>query len=141
MKGPMLKEPRLRRQTLSRLMLLVALTFGVFGMHTFGHPSDLPAPGAGHMTPAAQKIEHLPAAAHGHGHHGSHGHSDGLHAFTVCLAVLGGVLVLSSLSLLRQRRWDRYVPTGSRSWATGRRRAPPRRSIGLHLTAVSVMRT
>ncbi|MGW9193621.1 DUF6153 family protein [Micromonospora chersina] len=120
-------------------MLLVALTFGVFGMHTFGHPSDLPAPRAGHMTAAAHKIENTPAAAHGH--HGSHGHSDGHHAFTVCLAVLGGVLVLGSLSLLRQRRWDRYVPAGPRSWATRRHRAPPRRPIGLHLTAVSVMRT
>ncbi|MFF4894426.1 DUF6153 family protein [Micromonospora chersina] len=135
----MRKEPRLRRQTLLRLMLLVALTFGVFGMHTFGHPSDLPAPGAGHMTAAAHEIENMPAAAHGL--HGTHGHSDGLHAFTVCLAVLGGVLVLGSLSLLRQRRWDRYVPAGPRSWAQGRRRAPPGRPIGLHLTAVSVMRT
>lgn len=135
MKGRMLKEPR---RTLLRLVLLVALTFGVFGMHTFGHPSDLASPGAGHMTAAADKIENMPAAAKGH--HGSHGHSDGLHAFTVCLAVLGGVLVLSSLSLLRQRRWDLGVPARPRSWAAGRRRAPPR-PIGLHLTAVSVMRT
>ncbi|WP_435585937.1 DUF6153 family protein [Micromonospora aurantiaca (nom. illeg.)] len=135
----MLKEPRLRRQTLLRLMLLVALTLGVFGMHTFGHPSDLASPSAGHMTATAHKIENMPSAAQGH--HGSHGRSDGLHAFTVCLAVLGGVLVLSSLSLLRQRRWDLCVPAGPRSWAAGRRRAPPRPPIGLHLTAVSVMRT
>ncbi|GGR98927.1 hypothetical protein GCM10010169_49420 [Micromonospora fulviviridis] len=135
----MLKEPRLRRQTLLRLVLLVALTFGVFGMHTFGHPSDLVSPGVGHMTSAVHTIEDAPAPAQGH--HGSHGRKDGLHAFTVCLAVLGGVLVLGSLSLLRHRRWDLCVPAGPRSWATGRRRAPSHRPIGLHLTAVSVMRT
>ncbi|RZU76337.1 DUF2946 family protein [Micromonospora kangleipakensis] len=139
MKSPMVNEPSLRRQTLLRLVLLVALAFGVFGMHTFGHPPDLGSSGGGYMTTAAHKIETVPAAEQGHD--GSHGHSDGLHAITVCLAVLGGVLVLSSLSALRQRQWDLAMPTGAQPWATGRRRAPPRRPIGLHLTAASVLRT
>ncbi|MFG2058736.1 DUF6153 family protein [Micromonospora sp. NPDC048930] len=139
MKSPMVNEPSPRRQTLLRLVLLVALTFGVFGMHTFGHPPDLGSSSAGHMTTAVHKVETVPSTEQGH--HGSHGHGDGLHAFTVCLAVLGSVLVLSSLSVLRQRRWDLSLAAGTRSSATGGRRVPPRRPIGLHLTAVSVLRT
>jgi hypothetical protein len=138
MKSSAVNEPNLRRQTLLRLMLLVALTFGVFGMHTFGHPPDLGRSAAGHMTTTAHKIE--PAPAPEQGHDGSHGHGNGLHAFTVCLAVLGTVLVLISLSMLRQRRWDLAMPA-AQTWATGKRRAPPRRPIGLHLTAASVLRT
>lgn len=139
MKSSTSNEPSLWKQTLLRLVLLIVLALGVLGIHTFGHPPDLGSFGAGHMTTAAHKIGIVPAAEQGHD--GSHGHGDGLHAFTACLAVLGSVLVLSSLSVLRQRRWDLWVPAGPLSWATGGRPAPARRPIGLHLAAVSVVRT
>ncbi|MGC4885645.1 DUF6153 family protein [Micromonospora sp. DT227] len=133
-------EASLRRPPLLRLVLLVALAFGVFGMHTFGHPPDPAAAGTGHTATAAHQSSTGSTAEQGHG--GSHGHDDGVHPFAVCLAVLGSVLLLSFLPTLRQRRWDPCRPAGSRrSWATGSRRGPPRRPIGLHLTAVSVLRT
>jgi hypothetical protein len=140
MKSPAVNEPNLRRrQTLLRLTLLVALAFGVFGMHTFGHPPDLEHPAVGHGTTAGHMIEPVPAPAQGHD--GSHGHGDDLHAFTVCLAVLGAVLVLISVVLLRRRRRDLAMPAGVWPWVTGKCRAPPRRPIGLHLTVLSVLRT
>lgn len=98
MKSPTVNGSSLRKQTLLRLVLLVALAFGVLSMHTFGHPPDLGCFGAGQLTTATHKIGIVPAAEQGHD--GSHGHGDGLHPFTACLAVLGSVLVLSSLSVL-----------------------------------------
>ncbi|MEV0810332.1 hypothetical protein [Micromonospora sp. NPDC050200] len=41
-------------------------TFGVFGMHTFGHPPDLRLSATGHMTTAAYKIGPVPAPDQGH---------------------------------------------------------------------------
>ncbi|WP_231935145.1 DUF6153 family protein [Micromonospora viridifaciens] len=134
-----MNEPGLRRQMLLRLMLLVVLTFGVFGMHTFGHPPDLGRSAAGHMTAAAHEIDPVPVPEQGHD--GSHGQGDSLDAFSVCLAVLGTALVLISLAMLRQRRWDLPMPASAQPWAAGQHRAPPRRPIGLRLTAVSVLRT
>ncbi|MEU2616090.1 DUF6153 family protein [Micromonospora sp. NPDC007271] len=129
----------MRRQRLLRVVLLVALAFGVFGMHTFGHPPDLRCSVAGDMATAAHEIDHVSAPEQGRD--SSHGYGDDLHAFTVCLAVLGAALVLISLTMLRQRRWNLAMPADAQRWATGRRRAPPPRPIGLRLTAASVLRT
>ncbi|MEU4789359.1 DUF6153 family protein [Micromonospora tulbaghiae] len=129
-----------RSHPLLRLALLVAVTFGVFGMHTFGHPAG---PDAAHASAAhgsaGHEIASAPAAAHGED--GPPGHRDGAHAFTVCLAVLGGALVLGALSLLRGRRRGAGTPTGLRSRGPRPDRGPPRRPIGLRLRAVTVLRT
>ncbi|MFF0659171.1 hypothetical protein [Micromonospora tulbaghiae] len=114
-----------RSHPLLRLALFVAVTFGVFGMHTFGHPTG---PEAAHASAA-------------HGEDGSPGHGEGMHAFTVCLAVLGGALVLSALSLLCRPRRGTGTPAGPRSRGPGPHRGPPRPPIGLRLRAVTVLRT
>lgn len=132
-----MNQPSWRRQTLPRLVLLVALAFGILGMHTFGHPPSLGSTDVGHMRAAAHEIDALPAALQGHD--GSHRGS--LHASTVCMAMVGGVLALTSASVRRQRRWEPGVPAARRSRAMTRRSAPPSRLIGLHLTALSVVRT
>ncbi|MBQ1041588.1 hypothetical protein KBX03_03620 [Micromonospora sp. C72] len=132
-----------RSHPLLRLALFVAVTLGVFGMHTFGHPTG---PDAAHASTAhaahastVHEIAAEPDAAHGEG--GSPGHRDGLHAFTVCLAVLGGALVLGVLSLLRRRRRGAGTPTGPWSRVNRPDRGRPRRPIGLRLRAVTVLRT
>lgn len=123
-----------RMQTLPRLMLLVALTFGVLGLHTFCHQPDV-GHGAHAMTAA-----HLTGAP-GQGPDGSTDHDIGLHAFTVCLAVLGTVAVVVSLVMHGRRRLCLGLLAGADLRVTGRRRGPPRRRIGLHLTTLAVMRT
>ena len=92
-----------RTHPLLRLALFVAVAFGVFGMHTFGHPAGPDAAHAsaahgstGHGVGAAHEIAAAPGVAHEPD--GSPGHRDGAHAFTVCLAVLGGALVLGVLA-------------------------------------------
>ncbi|MEU8368079.1 hypothetical protein [Micromonospora tulbaghiae] len=152
-----------RAHPLLRSALFVAVAFGVFGMHTFGHPAGPDAAhasaahasaahasaahaGTGHASAAHAGIAHAAdeiAAAPGvvHGEDGSPGHRDGLHAFTVCLAVLGGVLVLGVLSLLCRPRPATGTPTGPRSRGPGPGRGPPRPPIGLRLRAATVLRT
>ncbi|MCO1617926.1 DUF6153 family protein [Micromonospora sp. CPM1] len=142
-----------RAHPLLRSALFVAVAFGVFGMHTFGHPAGPDAAhasaahaGTGHASAAHAGIAHAAdeiAAAPGvvHGEDGSPGHRDGLHAFTVCLAVLGGVLVLGALSLLCRPRRATGTPTGPRSRGPGPGRGPPRPPIGLRLRAATVLRT
>ncbi|MEH0821909.1 MULTISPECIES: DUF6153 family protein [Micromonospora] len=134
-----------RAHPLLRLALLVAVTFGVFGMHTFGHPAGPDATqasaahvGVAHAAGTADEIAAAPGAAHGEDD--SPGHRDGMHAFTVCLAVLGGVLVLGALSLLCRPRRGTGTPTGPRSRGPGPR-GPPRPPIGLRLRAATVLRT
>ncbi|MEU4636197.1 DUF6153 family protein [Micromonospora chalcea] len=135
-----------RTHPLLRLALFVAVAFGVFGMHTFGHPAGPDAAHAsaahgstGHDAGAAHEIAAAPDAAHGPD--GSPGHRDGTHAFTVCLAVLGGALVLGVLALLRRRRRGTGTPTGPWSRVNRPDRGPPRPTIGLRLRAVTVLRT
>lgn len=137
-----------RAHPLLRLALFVAVTFGVFGMHTFGHPAG-PDPahasaahgGMTHAADAGTADEIAAAADAAHGEDGSPGHRDGMHAFTVCLAVLGGVLVLGALSLLCRTRRGTGTPTGPRSRGPGPGRGPPRPPIGLRLRAATVLRT
>ncbi|MEU5826773.1 DUF6153 family protein [Micromonospora tulbaghiae] len=132
-----------RAHPLLRSALFVAVAFGVFGMHTFGHPAG---PDAAHanvahagVAHAADEIAAAPGVVHGDG--GSPGHRDGLHAFTVCLAVLGGALILGVLSLLCRPRRATGTPTGPRSRGPGPGRGPPRPPIGLRLRAATVLRT
>ncbi|MCZ7429994.1 DUF6153 family protein [Micromonospora sp. WMMA1949] len=133
-----------RAHPLLRLALFVAVTFGVFGMHTFGHPAGpdaahASAVHAGHAADVGREIAAAPDAAHGDD--GPAGHRDGTHVFTVCLAVLGGALVLGALSLLWRPRRGTGTPTGPRSRGPGPDRGPPRPPIGLVLRAVTVLRT
>ncbi|MFI7246838.1 DUF6153 family protein [Micromonospora chalcea] len=135
-----------RAHPLLRLALFVAVAFGVFGMHTFGHPAgpdtahaSAAHAGTGHAAGTGHDIAAEPDAAHGEG--GSPGHRDGLHAFTVCLAVLGGALILGVLALLRRRRRGVGTPAGPWSRVNRPDRGPPRRPIGLRLRAVTVLRT
>ncbi|MEU8072409.1 MULTISPECIES: DUF6153 family protein [unclassified Micromonospora] len=128
-----------RAHPLLRLALFVAVTFGVFGMHTFGHPAGLDAAHASAVHGSTGHAATAPDAAHGDD--GSPGHREGTHVFTVCLAVLGGALVLGAMSLLWRPRRGAGAPTGPRSHLPGRDRGPPRRPIGLRLRAVTVLRT
>ncbi|RLQ04378.1 hypothetical protein EAD96_15260 [Micromonospora sp. BL1] len=140
-----------RAHPLLRSALFVAVAFGVFGMHTFGHPAGPDAAhasavhasaahaGTGHAVGTGHEIAAEPDAAPGDG--GSPGHRDGLHAFTVCLAVLGGALILGVLALLRRRRRGAGTPAGPWSRVDRPDRGPPRRPIGLRLRAATVLRT
>ncbi|MBC9002954.1 MULTISPECIES: hypothetical protein [Micromonospora] len=123
-----------------RLMLLVALAFGVLGMHTVGHHPYLGGSGVEstmadlHHAPVAPAGEHSPSGSDGHGH--------GVDAFAVCLAVLGAAVVLASLSMLRRCRRDLPLSARARHWTRGRGYDPPSRPrLGLQMTAVSVLRT
>lgn len=137
-RGASTRRPTRAPRPLLRLALLVAVTLGVFGMHTLGHPGG---PGASHAAHASATHEIATAPAAAHDADGTPGHRDGVHAFTVCLAVLGGALVLGALSLVRRRR-GAGAPTGARARATrSADRGPPRRPIGLRLRAVTVLRT
>ncbi|MET7835811.1 DUF6153 family protein [Micromonospora sediminicola] len=130
------RRPARGSHPLLRLALLVAVTLGVFGMHTLGHPAEAGAGAlhAGHASTVHASVT-APAAD------GSPGHHDGMHAFTVCLAVLGGAMVLGALSLLRHRRRISGAPLGLRSRDIRPDRGPPRRPIGLRLRAGTVLRT
>ncbi|AXH93630.1 hypothetical protein AB0N38_28650 [Micromonospora aurantiaca] len=122
------------------LMLLVALAFGVLGMHTVGHHPSLRGSG---VESAMADLRHTPVVPAGEQSlSGSDGHGRGVDAFAVCLAVLGAAVVLASLSMLRRCRRELPVSARARQWTWGRGCGPPPRPpLGLRMTAVSVLRT
>ncbi|WP_420033319.1 DUF6153 family protein [Streptomyces sp. cg28] len=80
-----------------RLLLFVALLFGIVGMHTLGHPTGharehgmMPA----HSTAAPAAVHAAPVAAGGHEMPGD----GGMDPLSVCLAVLGSFTLLLLLA-------------------------------------------
>ncbi|MFE9692322.1 hypothetical protein [Micromonospora sp. NPDC005806] len=124
-----------------RLMLLIALAFGVLGMHAFGHHPDFTDAGVENTMTDLHHTSVAPIEKQNHGG-GSDGHGHGVDVFTVCLAVLGAGVVLASLSMLRRRRGELPVPAGAWPWRRSRGHdPPPRRPLGLQMSTVSVLRT
>jgi hypothetical protein len=122
-------------------LLLVAVTSGLFAMHTLGHagaPGTMPghqatAPmHASHAGPSLPSVD-LPAP-------GGPGLMMG--ELLVCLAILGGV-VLFALTSRRARGGVPRRPAGPgwATWIASAVRGPPSSRIGLALADLSVLRS
>lgn len=133
--------------SLPRVLLLVLLTFGVAGMHTFGHGGHAAnghqtmADGLPHgaLTAAGQDVSHdlLQVAQVGES---TTGGSTGMDLLSVCLAVLGAFGLAVGLAMLRVRS-HRHRSGARTRLATHRGgRGPPVPSLGLRVAAVSVLR-
>jgi len=135
----------------ARWLLLLGTVLGLAAMHTLGHcgmrmdthramgmtvgAPVMPAAAAPPWLTAARAAI-VPACAEGHCD--DHGAMSG---WSICLAVLGGLLVFALLTALlvawrRERGWAR----GTRSSVPGGPRAPPRRRPGLILASAAVLR-
>lgn len=136
-----------------QLLLFAALLFGIFTMHTVGHPAEHGGPGGGaapmaaehSMTapgPAAGQVTQVPEAAHpGIRHPVRPAPMRGMDPMAVCLAVLTvwGLALLTAL--MAARRPANGVPgtAGARSPRLPRPPPPPRPRKAL-LTSLSVLR-
>ncbi|GAA0793374.1 DUF6153 family protein [Spirilliplanes yamanashiensis] len=133
-----------------RLVLLLAVTFGVFGMHTVGHVGTAHAamPQGSHSVdvppteiPAmAMPVEPVLSAA---GSVSAGGGSLMLDPTAICLAVLSAVGVLALMRLARRRRAGRVLPgraAGRSQAGSTSERAPPGRRVGLVVAQLSVLR-
>jgi len=130
---------------IARWVLLSCTLFGLAAMHTLGHTSPLHSPGTVAMAAMGGSPDSvaMPALAPPEcpaGHCDGHG-SGGMSGWSVCLAVLSGFIALVVLAALlswmmsgRGRLWEKKpgrppVPRG-----------PPRRSAGLALVSMAVLR-
>ncbi|MFE7532933.1 hypothetical protein ACFU67_01500 [Streptomyces rhizosphaericola] len=146
-----------------RLLLLAALLFGIFTMHTVGHPAEHPdpglaaqagpvaaqaGPGSAHTGPAAVsavEVEvEVDGVSGGAAHHSGPASPDspmsGMDPLSVCLAVLGAWgLALVGLWLFGVRVGGRGLgtPVGSGLLRVLRANPPPPISV---LATVSVLR-
>ncbi|MER5277089.1 hypothetical protein ABT025_15180 [Streptomyces sp. NPDC002809] len=141
-----------RSATYGQLLLFAALLFGIFTMHTVGHPSEHSGPGlmtraAPHVTagsaaavaPPGSVMTPGPAAAV---RHESPSPLHGMDPMAVCLAVPAtwGLALLIVLSLVR-RYAGRWPGRGrARSPRTPRPPPPPPRPRNAVLTGLSVLR-
>ncbi|MFJ1592698.1 hypothetical protein ACIOD0_20990 [Kitasatospora albolonga] len=119
-----------------QLLLFAALLFGIFTMHTVGHPAE-------HASPAVSTAG-VDGVSVGPGHHSSHESHDspmsGMDPLSVCLAVLGAWgLALVGLRLFGARVDGRPLgtPTGAGLLRVLRPNPPPPISV---LATVSVLR-
>ncbi|MER8219875.1 DUF6153 family protein [Streptomyces sp. NPDC094143] len=128
---------------LGHLLLVVVLAFGVFVMHTVGHPTEAHGSGTGHATvreqPAAHSSEDSPHAAPA-----DHPASTDLPVGTgdmtsLCVAVLLAAWVLTALARSALARDpDGRTRLRARALAAWRPGPPPPR--GPDLTRLSVLR-
>ncbi|WP_326735843.1 hypothetical protein [Streptomyces sp. NBC_01022] len=140
-----------RGSTCGQLLLFATLLFGIFTMHTVGHPAEHGGPGlatrashphvmadaAGRPAPATQP---LPAAAL---RHDPPAPMPGMDPMAVCLAVLGtwGLALVALLLLVR--RYAGLGPGSAPPWSPLLSRPPPpppprpRKAV---LTGLSVLR-
>ncbi|MFE7479287.1 hypothetical protein [Streptomyces sp. NPDC057552] len=123
-----------------QLLLFAALLFGIFTMHTVGHPAEHGTP----ATPAAVSTAGADGVSVGAGHHSSHESHDspmsGMDPLSVCLAVLGAWgLALVGLWLFGVRVGGRRLgtPVGAGLLRVLRANPPPPISV---LATVSVLR-
>ncbi|MEO3781194.1 DUF6153 family protein [Micromonospora sp. B11E3] len=143
------RRRRGRRISLPRLALLVLLAFGVAGMHTLGHDAGNHAAAAHPSVASGAASTTLaftmagPDNTHDHmspaGAPSSGGGLD-LNLFSVCLAVLGGFVLVLGLALRGTGSlWQ--APGASALFPGGRGgRGPPAPSAGLRLRRVAVLR-
>lgn len=96
---------------LAHLLLVVVLALGVFVMHAVGHPA-----GSGGDTSSAAAGHHSAVAAHSHHHDAGggeegagHGPGTGTDMTTLCVAVLGGWLLIALVRAALARRPDWLV--------------------------------
>ncbi|TDC42998.1 hypothetical protein [Micromonospora sp. KC213] len=133
--------------SLLRLLLLVLLSLGVCGMHTFGHGGHAAST---HETTAAEGVLHgalaAPVQDDSRDFHliaqvdeSTTGGSTNLDLFTVCLAILSAFGLTVGLALLRgQSHRDRSVARTRLAVHRGGR-SPPVPLLGLRVAAVSVL--
>lgn len=133
-----------RSATCGRLLLFAALLFGIFTMHTVGHPMH-PAEhsGPGPATPAASHVMTGPVVASGPAvavRHDTPAPMPGMDPLSVCVAVLGtwGLALLTLWLLVRRCAAPRPGP-GRRSPRVPRPPPPPRPRKAV-LSGLSVLR-
>nr|WSW69577.1 DUF6153 family protein [Streptomyces sp. NBC_00995] len=131
-----------RRATCGRLLLFAALLFGIFTMHTVGHPAE--HSGAGPAMPAAA---HAAAASVTPGpsvavRHGAPAPMPGMDPMSVCVAVLGawGLALLILWRMVRRYAGPPPNPCRGRSPGEPRPPPPPPRPRKAVLTGLSVLR-
>ncbi|MCL7496515.1 DUF6153 family protein [Streptomyces sp. MCA2] len=135
------------------LLLIVVLALGVFVMHSVGHPDDSSGATMGPAVhgPAAGALEHRgmtaskPAAASvsspgasDDAKPSSHTPGTGMDMTTLCVAVLGALVLISLLRAALSRRTDWLVRLRAGVVATLRPNPPPRRPPDL--AQLSVLR-
>ncbi|WP_328893576.1 hypothetical protein [Streptomyces sp. NBC_00236] len=140
-----------RSATCGRLLLFAALLFGIFTMHTVGHPAEHSGPGP--ATPAASHVMTGPVVASGptrpvvaHGpavavRHDTPAPMPGMDPLSVCVAVLGtwGLTLLTLWLLVRRCAAPRPGPGRGRSPRVPRPPPPPRPRKAV-LSGLSVLR-
>ncbi|MEU9203105.1 hypothetical protein [Streptomyces sp. NPDC048332] len=134
-----------RSTTCGRLLLFAALLFGIFTMHTVGHPAEHSGPGL--AMPAAPHLMTGPAMAPGPAvavRHEPPTPMPGMDPMSVCVAVLGtwglALLALTLWRVARRYAGLRPVPCRGRSPRTPRPPPPPPRPRMAVLTGLSVLR-
>ncbi|MCX5139849.1 MULTISPECIES: DUF6153 family protein [unclassified Streptomyces] len=137
-----------RSATCGRLLLFAALLFGIFTMHTVGHPAEhtgpvpsvrMSHPMAGTTADGAHTAaDRLPAVAAGHGHPAP---AHGMDPMSVCLAVLGswGLALLTTLLVARRSAAGSPGSAAARAPRMPRPPPPPRPRKAV-LTGLSVLR-
>jgi len=133
-----------------RWLLLAATVFGLAMMHTLGHAgmqmdasphSDAPHAVSvitGAQAPTVQPAAMFVAAAPcTDGHCGGGGAMNG---WSICVAVLGGLAIVTILTALLVRRRDPTLTSGEDASTPGTPRAPPRRRAGLTLATTTALR-
>ncbi|MGV9454481.1 DUF6153 family protein [Streptomyces sp. NPDC003635] len=131
---------------LGHLLLVAVLTFGIFAMHTMGHPEESSGAAmstASHASAAdtgAQATPHAGASAHTDSSTEASSHESGMamDMASLCVAVLFGAWVLAALlksAFARHQEW--LARLRAQVGAVQRPNPPPR---GPDLTQLSVLR-
>ncbi|WNI25098.1 DUF6153 family protein [Streptomyces sp. ITFR-16] len=122
-----------------RLLLFAALLFGIFTMHTVGHPAADHAPEHSGTVASAPQMPSDPAAGAAAPHHPA-APPHGMDPLAVCLAVLGvwGLALLTVLLLVPATR--RAVGPLPGAGAAPAVRVPPPRPRKAALIGLSVLR-
>ena len=140
-------------QAAFRLILLLAVAFGVFGMHTIGHVSTTHAV-MPHMSqavahpddvpPTVASVMGMPAPVSSAGSRVPAGGAlPILDPTAICLAMLSAVGLLALLRVARRRRGRLVGPARAARLAQAGStsgRAPPHRGVGLAVAQLSVLR-
>jgi len=132
-----------------RWLLLAATVFGLAMMHTLGHAgmqmdasphSDAPhavSVMTGAQAPAVQPaVMFLPAVPCTDSHCGG----GAMNGWSICVAVLGGLAIVTILTALLVQRRDPTITPGEDASTPGTPRAPPRRRAGLTLATTTALR-
>ncbi|MFH9349940.1 hypothetical protein [Kitasatospora sp. NPDC017646] len=112
--------------SVSRLLLLAALLFGILTMHTLGHPSGGHGGHGPRLTAAQPTAEHHAVAAGSTHVTADLATADGMDPMAVCLAVLAGwTLLLLVVGPLLRRSGDAAAEVRARLLRAVRALPPP----------------